>query len=336
MDMREEHKNITIEDIAAELGVSKTTVSRAISGKGRIGAETRARVMEYINIHGYKPNIIAKGLAQSKTYNICVVLPSDYNLADLPFFQTVQVGICEYLSARDYDVVLTNVSGDNIGNLERIISNRKVDGVLLTRTEQDDKAVAYLKDRKVPFVTLGTCQDKEAFQIDADHRGGSRELTTILIMKGMKRIALLGGNSRHIVTESRLKGFMEAHQEMGMVHPRQLFFENLLTESEIEQALDNALKEKADSIICMDDHICGTVLRKLKRDSIRIPQELKVASFFGSTLLNNHSPGVSCLEFDTKELGMMAGKIILEILQGENIPQKTLLGYKVILKESTK
>ena len=63
-------KNITISDVAEALGVSKTTVSRAISGKGRIGEATRQRVMEYITEHDYKPNVIAKGLAQSKTYNI--------------------------------------------------------------------------------------------------------------------------------------------------------------------------------------------------------------------------------------------------------------------------
>ena len=66
-------KNITIADVAEALGVSKTTVSRAISGKGRIGRETRERVLAYIEEHDYKPNVIAKGLAQSKTYNICVV-----------------------------------------------------------------------------------------------------------------------------------------------------------------------------------------------------------------------------------------------------------------------
>lgn len=67
--------NITISDVAEALGVSKTTVSRAISGKGRIGAATRKRVLEYIQEHDYKPNVIARGLAQSKTFNICVVMP---------------------------------------------------------------------------------------------------------------------------------------------------------------------------------------------------------------------------------------------------------------------
>ena len=76
--------NITISDVAEALGVSKTTVSRAISGKGRIGAATRKRVLEYIQEHDYKPNVIARGLAQSKTFNICVVMPGDYASAIFP------------------------------------------------------------------------------------------------------------------------------------------------------------------------------------------------------------------------------------------------------------
>ena len=78
---------MTIADVAEALNISKTTVSRAISGKGRIGAETRRKVMEYIEKHNYKPSVIAKGLAQSKSYNIGWVMPSDYSVVDLPFFQ---------------------------------------------------------------------------------------------------------------------------------------------------------------------------------------------------------------------------------------------------------
>ena len=83
---------ITISDVAEALGVSKTTVSRAISGKGRIGEATRQKVLAYIEEHDYKPNVIARGLAQSKTFNLCVVMPEDYALVDLPFFQEVITG----------------------------------------------------------------------------------------------------------------------------------------------------------------------------------------------------------------------------------------------------
>lgn len=85
----DENKNLTIADVAEALGVSKTTVSRAISGKGRIGIATRDRVLKYIEEHDYKPNVIAKGLAQSKTYNLCVVMPADYAVVDLSFFRNV-------------------------------------------------------------------------------------------------------------------------------------------------------------------------------------------------------------------------------------------------------
>lgn len=78
-------KNFTIADIAAELGVSKTTVSRSISGKGRISKDTRERVLRYIKEHNYKPNVIAKGLANSCTYNIGVVMPENFGISDAAF-----------------------------------------------------------------------------------------------------------------------------------------------------------------------------------------------------------------------------------------------------------
>ena len=76
----EEKKIYTIEDIARELGVSKTTVSRAISGKGRISQATRDRVRAFIKEHDYRPNVVAKGLAQRKTYNIALLMPKDYEI----------------------------------------------------------------------------------------------------------------------------------------------------------------------------------------------------------------------------------------------------------------
>ena len=97
---------ITISDVAEALGVSKTTVSRAISGKGRIGEATRQKVLAYIEEHDYKPNVIARGLAQSKTFNLCVVMPEDYALVDLPFFQEVITGIQEIAGMNEYDILL--------------------------------------------------------------------------------------------------------------------------------------------------------------------------------------------------------------------------------------
>ena len=150
--------NITISDVAEALGVSKTTVSRAISGKGRIGAATRERVLEYIQEHDYKPNVIARGLAQSKTFNICVVMPGDYALVDLPFFQEAIMGIQEIAGMMEYDLLLCIGSGNDMAGLRRIILNHKVDGVVLLRTMVDDPQVTFLQERRIPFVTAGSCK----------------------------------------------------------------------------------------------------------------------------------------------------------------------------------
>ena len=147
---------ITISDVAEALGVSKTTVSRAISGKGRIGEATRQKVLAYIEEHDYKPNVIARGLAQSKTFNLCVVMPEDYALVDLPFFQEVITGIQEIAGMNEYDILLCICQENDITGLERVVRNRKVDGIVLLRTFLKDPQIELLLEKKIPFVTTGS------------------------------------------------------------------------------------------------------------------------------------------------------------------------------------
>ena len=137
----EEKKYITIADVAEALGVSKTTVSRAISGKGRIGEETRARVLSYIAEHDYRPNLIAKGLAQSRTYNLCVVMPEHYGMSELSFFQECLFGIEKVSGAAGYDVLLSICDNQDISSLARIIDNRKADCVLLMCSFVEDAQI---------------------------------------------------------------------------------------------------------------------------------------------------------------------------------------------------
>ena len=213
---RNGNKKITILDVAEALNVSKTTVSRAISGKGRISEDTRQKVLAYIEANDYKPNVIAKGLAQKKTYNIALVIPGDCNLVEMPFFQNSMQGICEEASANDYDVMLVTVTGSSTANLERMIANNKVDGVILSRSLVKDGNVALLKAQGIPFVLMGTSRDAKILQVDNDHRAGCSELVGRMIGAGITRVGLIGGSSAHTVTGQRLKGYREAFTEAGL------------------------------------------------------------------------------------------------------------------------
>lgn len=329
-------KNITISDVADALGVSKTTVSRAISGKGRIGEETRQKVLAYIEEHNYTPNAIARGLAQQKTYNICVVMPEDYALVDLPFFQEAIMGIQEIAGMMGYDLLLCITPENDTTGLERIIMNRKVDGVILLRTSVKDAQIEFLQTKKLPYIAAGSTSYKGVAQVDSDHESACRELTSYILMRGMKRVALLGGNETFVVNQNRFKGFTDAFDAIGVEVNQDLLFLNLESKAFIDKAVGDALERGVDCILCMDDAICSQALRKLRQDKVKVPTELRVASFYNSSVLENNVPSITSLSFDARELGSEVCKNLLAQIEGEEVQERTLLSYEVVLKESTK
>lgn len=333
---KEEKKNITIADVAEALGVSRTTVSRAISGKGRIGKETRERVLAYIEEHDYKPNVIAKSLAQSKTYNLCVVMPGDYDVVDLTFFQECLFGIQEIAGIMEYDILLSICKDKDISSLERIILNRKVDGVILMRTFVEDIQIEFLQKKKIPFVTIGSTFYKGVVQIDHNHKSACKELTSIILMKQMKKVALIGGDESHMVTQSRLRGFREAYQKMGQPLDESLLFLSLENNVMVDKKVEEILERGVDCILCMDDAVCSRVLKKLREEHMKVPQDIRVASFYNSTVLENNVPSITSLSFDSKELGMVACRTLMDLIEGQDVKERTLLPYEVVLKESTK
>ena len=332
---KETKKNITIADVADALGVSRTTVSRAISGKGRIGKETRERVMEYIEKYDYKPNVIAKGLAQSKTYNLCVVLPGDYDVIDLRFFQECLFGIQQIAGGMDYDLLISICKNNDLSSLDRVVSNRKVDGVILMRTFVEDVQVEYLLGKNIPFVTIGSSDYEGVIQIDHNHQSACKELTKILLLKGMTRLALIGGEEGHSVNRNRINGFREAYEEMGIPVEEELLFLNLDNHIVVDKKVEEMLKRHVDGILCLDDGICGRVLQVLREKEIKVPEDIKVASFYNSTVLEHNVPSITSLDFDAKEIGMLACQTLLDVIERKKVEQRTLLPYQVILKEST-
>lgn len=337
-DKRTEDRNLTINDIADALGVSKTTVSRAISGKGRIGEETRSRVLQYIEAHNYRPNVIAKGLAQSRTYNIGLVIPGDYNIAELPFFQNCMLGISKIASSLDYDVLVSIVTTEDISRLQRVVVNHKVDGFILTRTLVEDAPAEYLKKTGIPFVTIGSTMDDSVVWIDNDHQKACRELTCRLLEQGVGKIALIGGSRTHMVNRYRIQGFLEACQEFEKKEKdglKKYVFSDVENLEAVEEIIEKMLREEVRCIVSTDDYLCGCVLNSLQQRKIRVPDRIKVASFYDSSFLENYIPSVTSIQFDMEELGKTTCRTLLKMIDGEEVPGKTLLGYRLSMRDST-
>lgn len=327
-------KNMTISDIASELGVSKSTVSRVISGKGRIGEETRNRVLNYIKDINYKPNLIAKSLAQSKTYNIGVVMPADSN-KDVPFFQTCLMGVCEVVNIQNYDVVAAIVTEQDISQLIRLVENQKVDGIVLTRSFVNDLSIHYLKEKHIPFVLIGSSKEEGVIEIDSDHENACSELTSYLMAPRCQKIAYFAVNQQHIVEQKRYHGFCNAFKQKHQNMDSSMVFLNLTSKALTEQAVETAIRRQVDCIICSDDRLCGWVLSILNQMRVSVPKDIMLASFYNSTYLENYSPAITAIDFDAKDLGIMAGKQILKLLNQESVSRRMLLSYKIMMNQST-
>lgn len=330
-------KNYTISDIAKELGVSKTTVSRALSGKGRIGKETKERIFSLARRYDYQPNAQARGLAQSKTYNIGLIIPDDYSVADFPFFKECMSGICETASAYNYDIVITISDEQDFSHIRRLIANHKVDGMILSRsTVSAFEMQTYLKEKQMPFVVIGQTEDKDIVWVDNKNREGSRELTSVLLWKGLHRLALFSGSHTHLVTESRLQGFLDAHRKQGIKIDESSILFDIDNFPAVTEAFGRVMERGVDGIVCMDDYIMSMLLAVLSEKNVRVPEDIKLASLYDSIKFELFTPTVTGLRFNTKGLGQNACMELLKLL-GENVTEEAaVLDYQIILRQSTK
>lgn len=324
--------SVSIQDIADALGVSKSTVSRVISGKGRIGDQTRDRVLKYIDDINYRPNSIAKGFSESKTYNIGVVLPMDKHLVEIPYFQACLLGISQALTEMDYDVLVVTTLEDDIPNLKRIVENRKVDGIIVTRLLVNDLQVNYLESVGIPYLVIGAPDREGLTYIDSNNRQACMEMTSSLLKTGYQKAALLLGSSTHVVNQHRAEGFKEAYLAAEIPFDDTRTYFDLNETEDIDLAVDQLMSEGMELIICGDDYICTRVLsyresqRRLKR------KDIQVASFYNSQVLESLHANIPVVDFDIISVGKSAGEAILKLVRQEQVQSKLISNYKILLE----
>lgn len=327
--------SMKIAEIADALGVSKTTVSRALSGKGRVSEETRAKVFSYAGLTS-TDTTAPRTVPQGPTHNLSLVIPKHFVRLDLPFLRKCMGGICTMAAQRGYDLLLCYVSETDTVQLERQLDRHKVDGVILSRTISNDPCVDLLKQYGVPFVAIGRIDDPDIPQADNDQTGAACEMTRLLLQLGTRRIAYLGGSGTYTVNADRLRGFLRGLAEFGITADQSLIRTGLESDEQRTDALEAVLERHPDCLLCCDDRLAFDVVRELRARHIHIPQDLRVASLYDSELLVGVTPSISAVQFDAERIGSTACRMLLDTLAGKDVAKRQLQGYQVILRESTK
>lgn len=327
-------ENLTIDDIARDLGVSKTTVSRAISGKGRISEATRQRIQSYIQEHKYRPNAAAKALAENRTYNLAFVTPKSFISLDLPYVRQSMGAAAEEAFAQDYNLLLCLSTDDSPNLLNRILEYRKVDGVILSRTVENDKLVDILVANNMPFATIGTLPPvlKGTATVEADHDQvvGCRAFSADFLRSGSGKVALLGNDISYIVNQSRLAGFRQALHDTGFSEADAQIRTGIDNDTKCAHTVDQLLLQGVKRFLAMDDEVCIRILEHLHRRRLCVPQDVQIASLCDSEKLAFYK--ISALHFDAAELGRSACRELLAYINGIEYDPNPRLGYTIEMR----
>lgn len=334
-------RRLTIRDIARLAGVSASTVSRVLDDNDRISDETKKKVLAVIDKYGYKPQAAARNLARNKTSAIGIVIPqNDTSIYSSSFFHEALNGVCGTLSENGYDTLISSGNPTELDAIRRLIDTSRIDGIILLRSIVNDPSVKYLYENKFPFVLIGTCvENPHVYSVDNDNVSAGYDLALHMYEIGKRRIALIGGSLNSVFILKRFEGYQKLLTEKGLIVNLNYIKLGNVTEDygyySMLKLID--LPVKPDAVIVMDDSICVGVMKAINESGIRIPDEIAVACFNESAYTKYSRPSLTTVSLNFFELGSVAAKTLLSLLNGEKIERGCrYVSHLLTIRESSK
>jgi LacI family transcriptional regulator len=335
---------ITIKDIAKALGISTSTVSRALRDSHEISPETKQLVLDTAEKLNYRPNPIALSLKERRSRSIGVVVCEIAN----SFFSQVINGIESIAYDRGYNVIIsqTHESYDREVMDLHYLSSRSVDGLLISvSTETNDMShLKQLHEKGLPIVFFDRITDEiDTHMVIVDNFRGAYEATEHLIQNGYKKIAAIANSEFLSITHERLAGYREALVANGIKpddkYVKHCFYGGMIF-SEIEDAINKlmTLKQKPDAIFATSDKLTTGCLKTLKRRGLKVPDDMALVGFSNSDIAELLNPSLTVVKQPAQEMGQTAIELLLQIIESKRPIkdfEKRVLTPKLILGESS-
>lgn len=333
-------KNVTINDIAREAGVSKATVSRVLNRPEKVAEETRRKVLAVMQRKNYRPNPLARGLNTRKTGVIGVLVSDITN----PFYAVMVRSIEEVCRAHQYHIFLCNTGG-RVEEEElylRSLLERRVDGIILGATQTDSPIVDILKDVDIPFIFVSRLpRERERYDyVMVDNVLGGYMATKYLISLGHTKIAYLAGRWTTSSNLDRFEGYKKALQEAGIeIREEYVYHGEFTMDGGYREGIRivSASGDRPTAVFCANDAMAIGLLEACHEQGVRVPEELSVIGFDDIPLSAFRSIQLTTISQSIAEVGALSGKILLDkILRPEqrNIRQQITFPPKLILRRT--
>lgn len=309
---------VTIKDVAKEAGVATSTVSRVLSNNPKISDETKERVNEAIKKLNYKPNAIARSLANNKTRILGVVVPSEADdLLMNPFFINAMKGMSVYAQSKSYYITYAFSKDENseLDIMKEITNANLIEGVILLRVKEDDKSIKYLNNISFPFVAVGRPEEtNDVLWVDNDNFHAMYNVVNKIIHKGHKKIGFIGAMETLNMSRDRLKGYKMALEVNGINYENNLVIHtNSFNEDAGYDAANKLLENSNVSAIVTTDDLIAFGVRKLLNE--KEMNGISLVGFNDIQLAQYQNPPLASVNINADKLGYNAAKLLIEKLE---------------------
>lgn len=340
-------KKVTIRDIAKELDITASTVSRALRNHPRISTSTKKAVWEVADKLNYQPNNIAAALRKGKSNIIGAIVPT----SDRSFFASVIRGIEEVIRDEGYNLIICQ-SDDQYSkeqaNVEALLKIQ-VDGIIASVAKEttDFEHFKKVREQGVPLILYDRVNESlDVNAVVTNDYLGSYKAVSHLIEQGCKRIVHFAGKQHINIYQDRLKGYIDAQREHGIPIENDLIMEEDLIFSmerviELGETLADRLLELPklpDAVFSASDFAAMGAMQVFKEKGIKIPDDVAFVGYSNDVSGSFIEPGLTTVDQHTKRMGNLAAQLFLEQINAsreEFTPRKTLLNPKLVIRGSS-
>lgn len=337
---------MNLKQLSNQLGLSQTTVSRALNDYPEVNEDTRHRVKLAALKHNYRPNPRAMSLATGKAMAIGHIIPMHSNIEVFnPIFAEFIAGASQTYSAHGYELILTMASSeDEEANYRSIASKGSVDGVIVHAPRYNDSRIPLLQNLGLPFVLHGrdSHSDSKSYSwIDINNRRAFYQATKLLIDLGHEKIYLINGRESLNFAKRRREGYSDALQDEGLQVSEDLMYSGDLTEANGFNAATEALSQSNSPTAFLVSSYVGAlgVRRAIYNAGLKMGKDISVIihddelSFFHN---NGDTPQFTATRSSVRDAGALAAQMLIDIIDNPaNAPITELLEARLTIGSST-
>ncbi len=337
-----EKKEVTIYDIARQLNISVSTVSRALSDSSVVSAKTKKKVVEMAEKHGYQVNNFARNLRQQRTKILGVIVPRLNSF----FMASVISGMEQVAYEAGYNLVISQSSElpEREKEIAKTMFDNRVDSLLVSLTYNAKNLEHFDRffNKNIPVMFFDrTVEAASSARIRINNKQAGYEATKHLLQQGRKRIMHVSISTSHNIYQERFKGYAQALKESGIpVNQKLIYLCDLSFEAGLKAANHAlTLPEIPDGIFVANDYCAAACILALKEKGIRIPEDIAVIGFNNDPVCRIVEPNLSSIQYPGHEMGEIAARSVINHLEGTDnltLTQEIVLRSGLIVRESSK